>query len=109
MDLTEVNGIPERTMKGVAVLSLTLDQSLGFSFPLMELGSWHKAEQEVQWPLLWLNSRLQESLGYNPGHNTHECHTAGDSSNKPFMLRKVRFMRGERRERTSRVGGSPLS
>lgn len=61
MDLTEVNGIPERTMKGVAVLSLTLDQSLGFSFPLMELGSWHQFEQEVQWPRLWLNSRLQES------------------------------------------------
>lgn len=41
MDLTEVNGIPERTMNGVAVLSLTLDQSLGFCFLLMELGSWH--------------------------------------------------------------------
>lgn len=41
MDLTEVNGIPERTMNGVAVLSLTVDQFLGFRFPLMELGSWH--------------------------------------------------------------------
>ena len=55
MDLTEVNGIPERTVNGVAVLGLTLGQSLGFSFPLMESGSWHEAEQEVQWPRLWLN------------------------------------------------------
>lgn len=46
MDLTEVNGIPERTVNGVAVLSLTLGQSPGFSFPLMESGSWHEAEQE---------------------------------------------------------------
>lgn len=41
MDLTEVNGIPERTMNGMTVLSLTVDQFLGFRFLLMELGSWH--------------------------------------------------------------------
>lgn len=99
MDLTEVNSIPERTMKGVAVLSLTLDQSLCFSFPLMELGSWHEAEQKVQWPRLWLNSRPQESLGYSPGHNIHECHPVEHGSNKPFMLRKVGFMTGGRRQR----------
>lgn len=109
MNLTEVNGIPERTVNGEAVSSLTLDQSLGFSFPLMEWGSRHEAEQETQWPRLWLNSRPQESLGYSPGHNIYECHTAGYSSNKPFMLRKVGFRRGERRQRTSRVGGLPLS
>lgn len=44
MNLTEVNGIPERTVNGEAVSSLTLDQSLGFSFPLMEWGSRHEAE-----------------------------------------------------------------
>lgn len=70
-----------------AVLSLTLDKSLGLSFLLMELGSWHDAEKEVQ----RLNLRPQGSLGHSPGHNIHDYLAVG----------QVGLMRDGRRQKTS--------